>query len=97
MSHQGFEGWFPECIVCHKGNVGGVVCLDPTCHDRHGLKSIDTSGDERLVKEDGHWWKCCQLCDKRIHSDPAAYGSYAICVECFNTFVSRGEWPPRQV
>jgi hypothetical protein len=103
MSHQGYEGWFPECIVCHCGNLGPVVCLDPTCHEAQGLRPVtpkqtrihgDLHDDELLVKEDGHWWKCCQLCDKRIHSDPGAFGSYAICVRCFNQCVARGEWPP---
>lgn len=23
MSHQGYEGWFPECLVCGMGNLGG--------------------------------------------------------------------------
>ena len=94
MSHQGHEGWFPECIVCHMGNVGPVVCLDPTCHETYGLKPVASSGDERLIEEGGHWWKCCQLCDRRIHADPGAFGSYAICVECFNRSVDQGEMPP---
>ena len=85
------------------GNVGPVVCLDLTCHEAHGLNPVepgrafvegDLRPDERLVQEGGHWWKCCQLCDRRIHADPGAFGSYAICVDCFNRSVSRGEWPP---
>jgi hypothetical protein len=104
MSHQGYEGWFPECIVCGMGSVGAVVCLDPTCHEANGLKPVElkhskyTEGnlvtDEKLIKEDEHWWKCCQLCDRRIHADAGAFGSYAICVECFNEYVNRGENPP---
>jgi hypothetical protein len=104
MSHQGYEGWFPECVVCHCGNVGPVVCLDPTCHEAHGLKTIELKPtkhiagnlavDEGLIEEDGHWWKCCQLCGRRIHADPGAFGSYAICVECFNQCVSQGQEPP---
>jgi hypothetical protein len=76
------------------GNVGAVVCLDPTCHEAHELKLVEAIGGERLVQEEGHWWKCCQLCDRRIHADPGAFGAYAICVECFNRSVGRGEWPP---
>jgi len=76
------------------GNVGAVVCLDPTCHEAHGLKAVEAIGGERLIQEGGHWWKCCQLCDRRIHADPGAFGSYAICVGCFNRHVGRGEWPP---
>jgi hypothetical protein len=103
MSHQGSEGWFPECILCHCGNVGPVVCLDPTCHEAYGARSIkpkqasiagDLRDDMLLVREDGHWWKRCQLCGRRIHSDPGAFGSYAICVRCFNVCAARGESPP---
>ena len=104
MSHQGYEGWFPECIVCGMGNVGAVVCLDPTCHEAQGINPIELKPtkyvdgnltvDIKLVEEDKHWWKCCQLCDRRIHADGGAFGSYAICVECFNSYVNRGEQPP---
>lgn len=92
MSHQGNPGWFPECIVCKSGNVGPVICLDPA-HESHGPRPVepkqkyihgDLAADEQLVNEDNHWWKCCQLCDKRIHADPTAFGSHAICVDCFN-------------
>ena len=103
MSHQGQQGWFPECIVCHLGNVGPVICLDPTCHEKYGrpeglTNSLDhyenLCRDEKLINEDGHWWKCCQLCDRRLLSDPGAFGSFAICVECFHKFASRGERAP---
>ena len=62
MSHQGYEGWFPECIVCHCGNVGPVICLEPACHEAHGLKAVvpvntiiagDPQPDERLIRQDG--------------------------------------------
>jgi len=28
MSHQGMDGWYPECSVCNGGNIswGGVCC-----------------------------------------------------------------------
>jgi hypothetical protein len=103
MSHQGFEGWFPECALCHMGNVGPIVCLDPTCHERWGLRPVAPPivttreghrvEDEKLVREDSHWWKCCQLCDRRVHADPGAWGSTAICVRCFNKCVTSGKWP----
>ena len=33
MSHQGMEGWYPECCECGCGNLGGsVVCKD--CYDK---------------------------------------------------------------
>ena len=33
MSHQGEEGWYPECIVCNSGNLGSeVVCKD--CYNK---------------------------------------------------------------
>ena len=85
------------------GNVGPVVCLDPTSHEAHGLNPVepkqayiegDLRDDERLIREGGHWWKCCQLCDRRILSDPGAFGTYALCAGCFNEYVKRGEWPP---
>jgi hypothetical protein len=103
MSHQGYEGWFPECIVCHCGHVGPVVCLDPTCHELHGLRAVEVTKkvvagdlveDEQLVNADGHWWKSCQACGKRLLSDPGAFGSYAICVKCFNESVMKRELPP---
>ena len=40
MSHQGYEGWFPECINCGFGNVGAVVCLDPTCHEANEYNQL---------------------------------------------------------
>jgi len=32
MSHQGEEGWYPECKDCGCGNLGEVVCID--CHNK---------------------------------------------------------------
>ncbi|MDQ4121891.1 MAG: hypothetical protein M3209_10650 [Acidobacteriota bacterium] len=104
MSHQGNEGWFPECISCGAGNVGAVVCLDPTCPEVYGMKPVelkpsiyihgDLVVDEKLIFENEHWWKCCQICDRRIHADAGAWGSYAMCVGCFNNYINRGEIPP---
>jgi len=93
MSHQGYEGWFPECLVCGCRNVGPIVCLDPTCHERHGLATI-TATDERFVSHDGHHWKLCQLCERRFLSDAGAWGSYALCVQCWNKFATAGVYPP---
>ncbi len=93
MSHQGYEGWFPECLVCGLGNVGPIVCLDPICHEHHGLRTI-VANEERLVAHDGHHWKRCQLCERRCLSDPAAWGSFALCVGCWNKFASADVYPP---
>jgi hypothetical protein len=95
MSHQGYEGWFPECISCGAGNVGAVVCLDPTCHEVNKLKLIESkANDEKLIFENEHWWKCCQLCDCRIHADGGAFGTYAMCIDCYKEYVNRGVIPP---
>ncbi len=93
MSHQAYEGWFPECLVCGCGNVGPIVCLDPACHQRNGLRKVEAI-DQRLVTHDGHSWKLCQLCERRFLSDPAAWGSFALCVGCWNTFARAGIYPP---
>jgi hypothetical protein len=94
MSHQGHEGWFPECLICGAGNLGGLVCLTP---DVHALTPI-ASGRARtaiLVQDDDrHWWTQCLLCDHRMLSDPFAWGSVAYCVDCWNRFTSRGVFPP---
>jgi hypothetical protein len=96
MSHQGYQGWFPECLVCGCGNVGPVVCLDPTCHEHYGLRTVDATdaSDERLVTHDGHFWKLCQLCERRLLSDPGAWGSFGLCVECWNKFARADVYPP---
>jgi hypothetical protein len=94
MSHQAYEGWFPECISCGMGNVGAVVCLDPTCHEVNEYKLIELNRNQKLILENEHWWKCCQLCDRRIHADDGAWGTYAMCVECYNSYISRGIIPP---
>jgi hypothetical protein len=93
MSHQGFEGWFPECLVCGCGNVGPVVCLDPACHEQHGLRTVEAT-DERLATHDGHFWKLCQLCERRYLSDPGAWGSFALCLGCWNEFARADVYPP---
>jgi hypothetical protein len=98
MSHQGYEGWFPECILCGAGNVGPVVCLNPVCHEQYieGPKEYtdEIFADDGLIKEDNHWWKCCRLCDRRIHADPVAFGSYALCASCFHQYARHGKYPP---
>jgi hypothetical protein len=96
MSHQGFEGWFPECLVCGMGNFGPAVCLDPTCHEFHesaGFAPIE-SPTEKFIYSDGHYWQCCQLCDKRIRSDGGSWGTYALCISCFNAFARARVLPP---
>lgn len=96
MSHQGNNGWFPECLVCGMGNVGAVVCLDPTCHEIYEAQGFQPLADtgEKLIEEDGHWWQYCQLCDHRIRADGGAWGTYALCVGCFNTFARGAVLPP---
>ena len=32
MSHQGEDGWYPECSECDMGNLGKVVCID--CYNK---------------------------------------------------------------
>ena len=32
MSHQGEDGWYPECEVYGCGNCGKMVCLD--CYNK---------------------------------------------------------------
>lgn len=98
MSHYGIEGWFPECILCGCGNVGAVVCLNRQCHEQYieGPREYtdEIFADDGLIEEDGHWWKCCRLCDTRIHADPFAFGSYALCVACWHQFAKLGQYPP---
>jgi hypothetical protein len=100
MSHQGYEGWFPECLVCGMGNLGGIVCLTPNHEEVHGLTPIvgERSGISHLAQDDaGHWWMQCLLCDHRVLSDPFAWGSCAYCAGCWNHFTSRGLYPPGSV
>ena len=97
MSHQGHEGWFPECLVCGMGNLGGIVCVTPDVWDRHGTAPVvgDMSGNSILTKEaDGHWWKRCLLCEAKVLADSAAWGSVAYCVGCWNHFTTRDLYPP---
>ena len=96
MSHQGYEGWFPECFVCGMGNLTGVICLIPLQDEHHGLTPIrgKVSGPSEFVQENGHWWKGCLVCDTRTLSDPFSWGSLTYCIECWNGFVERGVYPP---
>ena len=95
VSHQGYEGWFPECLNCGGGNVGPVVCLAPHQEDQHAdRRSLDERSDPNLFQDGGHWFKKCQLCDLVMFSDPLAFGSFALCVSCWNSFVDQGFVPP---
>ena len=99
MSHQGYEGWFPECILCHCGNVGPVVCLDPTCHEAYGVRSIkpkqawiagDLRDDTLLVREDGHWWKeLPAFATGAFTLTPENSVPMPICIRCFNVCAAR--------
>lgn len=99
MSHQGLPGWFPECVICGLGHLGGFVCLHVQQEEVHGL--VRVTGLERdepnLWEEDGHWWTRCLLCETAALSDPVAWGSVGYCVGCWNSYVRRGMFPPSRV
>ena len=96
MSHQGYEGWFPECIVCNMGNVSGAICLDSTCHEMFYADSLEAprvSEGDFLFRDNHHWKKCC-CCDHLMLSDPGAWGSYCICISCFTVYFRARRLPP---
>ena len=49
MGHQGQEGWYPECELCHCGKLSRVVCWE--CHQ----DAIKQKDDEitKLVRKFG--------------------------------------------
>ena len=97
MSHQGYEGWFPGCLVCGMGNLGGIICLSPAAWDDHDFQVIrgSVSGVSPLRQAaDGHWWKEFLLCDQQVLADPNVWGSMAFCIGCWNHFAARGLHPP---
>ena len=49
MSHQGYEGWFPECLVCGCGNVGAIVCLY-----LHAMSTMAWSPSRRQISVSCH-------------------------------------------
>ena len=53
MGNQGEDGWFPVCLVCGLGNVGCVVCLDPTCHEQREGRTIE-GAKEKYLEEASH-------------------------------------------
>jgi hypothetical protein len=93
MKSQRHEGWFPECLVCGRGDVGAIVCLDPACHEAH-LGEIVGARRQRLIQRDGHWWKLCRFCSRPVLSDPGAWGSYALCTDCWNRLARARIAPP---
>jgi hypothetical protein len=93
VSKPGEDGWFPICAACGLGNVHCVVCLDPTCHEKHQGKVIE-GAREKYLEEARHAWQLCQFCDNYVCSDGGAFGSYALCVECWNDYARKGELPP---
>jgi hypothetical protein len=56
MSHQGEDGWYPECKKCNAGNLGEVVCKQ--CYDEEvSMKyRIDWSNADSLYEHDKY--KC---------------------------------------
>jgi hypothetical protein len=95
MSHQGFPGWFPECLVCGAGNLPGIVCLSPP-EEAHGLIPINacSPGLSMETERDGHVWKQCLLCETLMLADPFSWGSFGYCTDCWNRFAERGLFPP---
>ena len=93
MSHQWNDGWFPECFVCGVGNLNAVVCLNPLCHEKHQGEIIE-SERAKYLEQDGHYWALCHWCDEKIRSDAASWGTFAICVDCWNDFAKKQMLPP---
>lgn len=64
MSHQGYAGWFPECILCSAGNLNRFVCITPLQEEDHGLVEVDDrpATEDESFETDGHAWKRCALC-----------------------------------
>lgn len=94
MSHQGYEGWFRECINCGMGNLRGIVCLRPD----HGIADLppkDAPGQtSELQQVDEHWWKPCVICGGLVLADPLSWGVYALCLTCAWVYRNAGEdWP----
>ena len=96
MQGQTGEGWFPVCLICGMGHMPTVVCLDPECHEDHCGKTVDPPGS-RQVFADGHSWKSCALCQRWLLSDPDAWGSYALCCNCYNQYATLGIVPPSSI
>lgn len=94
MSHQGLEGWFPECLICGCGNLGAIVCLDPTCHELSIGRVIPPGADSPLRIRDSHHWKDCHFCLRCVRSDGGAFGTYALCSDCWNRFAQNKMLPP---
>ena len=99
VSHQGYEGWFPECLVCGLGNLSGIICLSPVEDDREltPVRGASPGISDLTQDEHGHWWKACLLCSRKVLSDPFSWGSLAYCIGCWNHFTSQGIWPPQSV
>ena len=98
MSHQGYDDWFPECLLCGHGNLGsvGIVCLDPTCHEYFYAEATEppiATASKRSVT-DGHHWASCACCDKQVRADAGSWGTYAICIPCFRAYFTARRLPP---
>jgi hypothetical protein len=94
VSHQGLPGWFPECVICGMGNLPGAVCLNPLPEIHAQTPITDAHAMSAEIELDGHMWKRCLLCQTTMLADPAAWGSVAYCVDCWNRFARRGLHPP---
>jgi|SRR5215831_12583322 len=96
MSHQYEPFWFPECLLCGMGNLPAAVCLQHSCHEKHGLQALTQERDLES-ESDGHHWKGCQFCERNLFADPGAWESMALCAECWNHYVDAGRFPPTTV
>ncbi len=96
MSHQEMNGWFPECLICGMGNLNGVVCLDPTCHEYIYESAHDAPMPSSTTEHHshGHFWKTCAACQKDILADGGSWGTYGICTECFASYFHARRLPP---
>ena len=92
MSHQGYAGWFPECMVCGAGNLNRFVCITPFQLEEHGLVEVDdgSSPEAESFEADGHAWKRCALCSTVALADPFSWGSVGYCADCWNASVRTG-------
>lgn len=97
MSHQGYAGWFPECILCGAGNLNRFVCITPLQEEEHGLVEVDArlSTEAEPFEADGHAWKRCALCTTVALADPFSWGSVGYCTDCWNSAVRVGVFPRR--
>src|SRR5688572_1993391 len=96
MSHQGINGWFPECLICGMGNLPGMVCLDPSCHEfiYESMHEPPAAAASESHQKNGHDWKTCAACQNDIRCDGGAWGTYGICTDCLAVYFRARRLPP---